>query len=85
MHLSNSSLLVSVSIKFTYSIHESVFIDWQAASTSNNAIIGHNSASSNTNNQSSISDDLELIDDKESDYYPNIRELPFGAVQDPIE
>jgi hypothetical protein len=76
MHLSNSSLLVSVSIKFTYLIHESIFIDWQASTAQSGAF---------NSNQPSSGDDLELVDDKESDYYPNIRELSFGAVQDPIE
>lgn len=69
-HLTNSSLLISVSVRFTYLIQESTFLDW---------------SSSKTSYENKSFQEVELIDDKIEDIYPDVKHLPFGTVQDCIE
>ena len=78
-HLANSSLLISVSVRFTYLILENTFIDWQQTSP-NRLTMGPSHMM-----DKKLSLDIELVDNNQDEIYPNIRALPFGAVQDCIE
>ena len=76
--MANTSLLISVSVRFTYSILENTFLDWQ------NNSIKQNQRTSLPESKSSTFD-LEMIENKADDIYPDIKSLPFGSVQDCIE
>jgi hypothetical protein len=68
------TLLISVSIQFTYLIYENTFLDW-TQSSANNA----------KQQLAAQSAEMELIDAKNEDIYPDVKKLPFGSLQDCIE
>jgi hypothetical protein len=71
----NSSLLISVSIRFTYLIQEGDFLDWQFSSSKNNFSY-----------EAKSFQEIELIDDvKNETIYPDIKHLPLGSLQDCVE
>jgi hypothetical protein len=70
--------LISVSVRFTYSILENTFLDWQ-----NNAIKQNQRTSLPESKSSTF--DLDLVENNADEIYPDIKSLPFGSVQDCIE
>lgn len=76
-HLTNSSLLISVSIRFSYLLQESGFLDWQSSSM-------RNSSSGLTYEPKSFQE-IELVDARSESIYPDIKNLPIGGLQDCIE
>lgn len=79
-HLTNSSLLISVSIRFTYLIQESSFLDWQLSSGSKQ----YESLEA-ANYDAKSFQEIELIDPANEKIYPDIKNLTIGSLQDCIE
>lgn len=74
-HLANLSLLISVSIQFTYLIFDNTFLNW------NQSTITHNTSRRLASSHS----EAELVSKDDQDIYPNLDELPFGSVQDCVD
>ncbi|CAF0883999.1 unnamed protein product [Brachionus calyciflorus] len=70
-HLTNSSFLISVSVRFTYLIQEGTFLDSQQMNMK---------ASLDKSFQ-----DLDLVDDRIDEIYPDIKNLSFGSIQDCVD
>lgn len=73
----NSSLLITISVRFTYAIQENKFIDSLQMSSHNQPYLYLNEESK------SSSLDFEIEDEEE--FYPNVKTLPFGSYQECIE
>jgi Rab3 GTPase-activating protein catalytic subunit len=89
-HIPSSSLLISVSVRFTYSILENktTFLDWQQFSELHHqaTLLNEQSNKSDDNDNDNVSDnDDDPLVTKEDDQYPDLKKLPFGAVQDCVE
>ena len=69
------SLLVTISVRFTYSIQENTFIDWQQFSAQHQRQL-----EVQTNNLLDVEEEQD-----ENEFFPKIKTLPFGSVQDCIE
>lgn len=74
-HLTNSSLIISVSIRFTYLLQESAFLDWQTASAKYSGLTY----------ESRSFQDVELVDASNENIYPDVMNLPVGSLQDCVE
>lgn len=79
-HLTNSSLLVSVSIRFTYLIQESSYFDSQLSLLP----IQHEALSTSNYDAKSLQE-IEIIDPSNEKIYPDIKNLAIGSLQECIE
>lgn len=76
---SYSSLLVSVSIRFTYLIKRSSFIEWQASGMSSSSL------SKSLSYDAKSFEEIELVDSKAENIYPDVKNFSLGSLQDCIE
>ncbi len=77
-HICFSNLLVTISVRFTYVIQENKFIDWQQFNAQHQQIL-------DSINNELVADESQNAQDDEEEFYPKIKSLPFGSLQDCIE
>ena len=78
-HISENNLLITISVRFSYSILENTFVDWQE----------FNAQHQKQHIQLNIETNKILDDSQENlganEYYSRLKTLPFGSYQDCID
>ena len=73
--MANSPPLISVSMQFSYSIYENTFLNWTSTGRQQQQLLSAESGGGEL---------AEMLDPAE-EIFPEIKRLPFGALQDSVE